>query len=76
MVVQAGVPVAGRVAGEGDVSPDLLPGGRYATTTPNGSFDGLNGTTVRFLEPGPDTNPLEVPDSDHWATRLTITLAD
>lgn len=49
MVMQAGVPVTGPVTGTGDVSPDVLPGGRYAATTHTGSFDGLYGATVRLL---------------------------
>lgn len=49
MVVQAGVPVPEPVAGEGEIEPDTLPAGRYATTTHVGPYDGLYDATVGLL---------------------------
>ena len=49
MVVQAGVPVAGPVEGDGDVEPDVLPAGDYLTTVHVGPYEGLYGATGGLL---------------------------
>jgi effector-binding domain-containing protein len=49
MVVQAGVPVAAAVEGDGRVEADELPAGRYLTTTHVGPYEGLYDATVGIL---------------------------
>lgn len=74
MVVQAGVPVSAGVDGDSDVEADVLPAGRYASTTHIGPFDGLYDATRRLLrwagERGLrfDKHPSE--EGEVWASRV------
>jgi effector-binding domain-containing protein len=74
MVVQAGVPVAEAVEGDGPVEPDELPAGRYLTTTHVGPFDGLYDATVGLLSYAGaqglrfDKHPSE--QGEVWASRI------
>lgn len=74
MVVQAGVSVPEPMAGEGDVEPDSLPAGRYATTTHVGSFDGLYQATVGLLtwagQNGLTFDKHRSEQGEVWASRL------
>ncbi len=48
--LDVGFPVAQRVADDGDVHGDELPGGRVATTWHVGAYDGLSDAWMRFYE--------------------------
>ena len=48
--VEAGVPVAVAVAGDGPVSPGVLPAGRYATLTHVGPYGELAAATSTLLD--------------------------
>jgi effector-binding domain-containing protein len=50
LVMQAGVPVDSPVQGSGEVTGDVLPGGRFVTTTYVGHPAELVGVTGRLLE--------------------------
>jgi effector-binding domain-containing protein len=50
LVIEAGVPVAAPVDGDGDVHPGVLPGGRYATVVHIGHPAELTGVTALLLD--------------------------
>jgi effector-binding domain-containing protein len=74
--VEAGVPVAAPVEGEGEIVPGVIPAGRYATETHIGHPDRLIGT-IRALRQWADEQGLPFamtnePDGEHWRCRLEI----
>lgn len=80
LIVEAGVPVAGAVAGEGEINGSDLPAGRYLTVTHTGHPDELVDVTTAFLAWATshgevfDVEPAS--DGDHWACRLELLLTD
>jgi effector-binding domain-containing protein len=74
--VEAGVPVAARCEGDGDVSFGVLPAGRYATFTYTGPCDGLVSATAALLA-WTDAQGVALAvepsaDGDVWVCRLEI----
>jgi effector-binding domain-containing protein len=80
LVVEAGVPVAPAVHGEGDIRPGTLPGGRYLTVTHTGHPHELVDVTAAFLAWAGDhglTFAVEPsPEGDRWGCRLELLLTD
>jgi effector-binding domain-containing protein len=80
LVVEAGVPVAEPVAGEGEVLADVLPAGRYVTVTHVGHPDQLIARTGELLqwaqERGLTWDMTETPDGQEWGCRLERLLTD
>lgn len=74
MVVQAGIPVAEPVEGDGRVEAGELPAGRYASTTHVGHPDGLYNATVGLLTwaggAGLAFDTHASPDGEVWASRV------
>lgn len=72
--VEAGVPVAVPVDGDGEVVPGVLPGGRYVTLTHVGHFDGLVGATEHLLawakDQGLTFDTAPGPENERWGSRL------
>jgi effector-binding domain-containing protein len=76
MEIEAGVPVTTPVAGAGDVFGATLPGGRYATVTHVGSFDGLVAATAGLLawaeRQGLAWDMTPTPAGERWGCRLEV----
>jgi effector-binding domain-containing protein len=78
--IEAGVPVAAAVDGDGHMASGVLPAGRYATLTHVGHPSELAGVTETLLDWAAgqgltwDTSP--GPDGDRWGARLEIYLTD
>ena len=78
--MEAGVPVAAAVDGDGHMVSGVLPAGRYATLTHVGHPSELAGVTETLLDWAAgqgltwDTSP--GPDGDRWGARLEIYLTD
>ena len=78
--MEAGVPVAAAVDGDGHMVSGVLPAGRYATLTHVGHPSELAGVTETLLDWAAgqgltwDTSP--GPDGDRWGGRLEIYLTD
>jgi effector-binding domain-containing protein len=74
--IEAGVPVATEIAGEGDVLAGVLPAGRYATVTHVGPFDRLVDVTAALLdwaaEQGLEWDVTETDEGRRWRCRLEI----
>ena len=78
--IEAGVPVAGPVDGDGDIRAGVLPAGRYVTVTHVGHPDELMEATRELLE-WADAQRLtfdraDSPDGDAWVSRLEIYKSD
>jgi effector-binding domain-containing protein len=78
--VEAGVPVATPVEGDGEILSGVLPAGRYATVTHVGHPDGLLEVT-RSLVDWPASQGLKwdmslADDGEHWTSRLEFYLTD
>ncbi|WP_043621074.1 GyrI-like domain-containing protein [Nonomuraea candida] len=80
LVVQAGVPVAAPVEGEGDVFADTLPAGRYVTVSHHGHPDQLFGVVEATLkwagEQGLTFDLTEKDGTEHWGCRLELFQTD
>jgi effector-binding domain-containing protein len=78
--VEAGVPVATSLDGEGDVAPGTLPAGRYATVTHHGHPNELVGAITELLawadEQGLAWDAHEVADGTAWGCRLEAFLTN
>ena len=78
--VDAGVPVAAAVDGDGQVVADVLPAGRYATVTHVGHPSELLGATKALLdsaaEQGLRWNVSPGDRGERWGCRLEIYLTD
>ncbi|GAA2874335.1 DNA gyrase inhibitor [Actinoplanes cyaneus] len=80
MVVEAGIPVAGRAPVEPPDFMDTLPAGRYATVSHVGHPDQLMGITARLLDWGQrngltwDMTP--TPTGERWNARLEIMMTN
>ena len=74
--IEAGVPIADAVAGDGDVSPGVLPAGRYATVTHVGHPDDLIDVTAALLdwaaERGLEWDTSHTEDGQWWGCRLEV----
>jgi len=74
LVVQAGVPVAVPVQGDGHVEADVLPAGDYLTTVHVGPYDDLEAVTGELLDHAAgeglrfDAHPSDA--GDVWTSRL------
>ncbi len=74
LVVQAGVPLGQAATGWDDPEADMLPAGRYVTTTYTGPYDELVEVTRRLLEWAEaqelsfDVHPSD--NGDVWGARL------
>ncbi|PZG15131.1 GyrI-like domain-containing protein [Nonomuraea aridisoli] len=76
LVVQAGVPVAVPVEGEGDLFAAVLPAGRYVTESHHGHPDQLFGVIesvlTRVEEQGLTLDMTEKDGTEHWGCRLEL----
>jgi len=74
--VEAGVPVAEPVAGDGDVRSGMLPAGRYATVTHVGHPAELVGVTAALLDwaaqRGLAWDMTPGPEGERWGCRLEV----
>ncbi|HEY0812267.1 MAG TPA: GyrI-like domain-containing protein [Pseudonocardia sp.] len=74
--VEAGVPTATSVAGEGDVVAGVLPAGRFATTTHLGDYAGLADTTAELLawaeEHDEKWDVAKTRHGERWGCRLAV----
>lgn len=84
--VEAGVPVAGAIRGEGRVEPSSLPGGPVAATLHVGPYDTLGSAydeLTRWIEAQKHTpkgphwecylnSPSEEPDPSRWKTEVLL----
>ena len=74
--IEAGVPVAEPVEGDGDVTPGTLPAGRYATATHVGPYEGLIDATAALLTWADDRglafDVRDSPDGDVWAAGFEV----
>ncbi len=80
LVVEAGVPVAAVVAGEGDVVSGVLPAGRYVTVTHVGHPDELLDVTATLLrwaeQQDLDWDMADTADGQRWGCRLEVYRTD
>jgi effector-binding domain-containing protein len=78
--VEAGIPVAAPVEGEGDVRAGVLPAGRYVTVTHVGHPDELMDATRDLLQwadaQGLTFDHADSPRGDAWVSRLEIYKTD
>jgi len=75
--MEAGVPVAAGVDGEGEIVAGLLPAGRYATLTHVGHPDELLDATRRLLEwAAAQGLEWDMSPEGRWAARLEIYYTD
>ncbi|MGN9836700.1 GyrI-like domain-containing protein [Nonomuraea sp. H19] len=77
LVVQAGVPVATPVEGEGEIFAGTLPAGRYVTVSHHGHPDQLMGVTDAMLKWAADQGltwdmTSEEGGTEHWGCRLEL----
>jgi effector-binding domain-containing protein len=76
LVIEAGVPVAMPVGGRGEIVPDVLPAGRYATVTHVGRPEDLLEVTANLLgwahERDLEFDHHDSPTGDVWRCRLEI----
>jgi effector-binding domain-containing protein len=74
--IEAGVPVAAAVDGEGDVFAGTLPAGRFVTVTHVGAPDGLAAATAGLLawaaDHGLAWDVHDTPEGQSWACRLEV----
>lgn len=79
-LVEAGVPVEAGADGDDQVLSGVLPGGRYATLTHVGPYDGLAAATADLLhwagEHGIRWDMAAGDDGERWGARLEIYLTD
>lgn len=74
--VEAGVPTAASVAGDGRVAPGLLPAGRYAVLVHTGSPEGLVAATAELLRWGAEQGLSWQADGERWGGRIEWYLTD
>ncbi|MFI7638501.1 GyrI-like domain-containing protein [Nonomuraea sp. NPDC049400] len=76
LVVQAGVPVATPLAGEGEIFADVLPAGRYVMASHHGHPDrlaGVNSSVLKWAEEqGLTWDMTEKDGTEHWGCRLEL----
>ncbi|MEV4168472.1 GyrI-like domain-containing protein [Nonomuraea sp. NPDC049709] len=76
LVVEAGVPVATPVEGEGDILPGTLPAGRYVAVSHHGHLDQLAGVIESLLkwagEQGLEWDMTDKDGVEHWGCRLEL----
>ncbi|WP_084963716.1 GyrI-like domain-containing protein [Thermoactinospora rubra] len=76
LVVEAGFPTTGRVDGEGEITPGVLPAGRYVTHTHHGHPDQL-GDVIDEMHAwvagrGLSWDMEQTPDGERWGCRLEV----
>jgi RNA polymerase sigma-70 factor (ECF subfamily) len=78
--MEAGIPVATEVEGDGEVHGGVLPAGRYATALHHGHPEGLADATRDLLawaaEQGLAWDKVGTPRGERWAARLESYLSD
>jgi effector-binding domain-containing protein len=78
--IEAGVPLAAPVTGQGDVLAGVLPAGRYAVLAHTGHPDDLRAVTARLLDwaaaEGLAWDVRETSEGDRWGCRLESYLTD
>jgi effector-binding domain-containing protein len=78
--MEAGVPTAAPVAGDGEVIAGTLPAGRYATVTHIGPFDQLADATAALLDwaarQGLTWDTTDTDAGQRWAARIEFYLTD
>jgi effector-binding domain-containing protein len=78
--IEAGIPVAAPIDGEGDIRAGVLPAGRYVTVTHMGHPDELMGVTRDLLQwadaQGLTFDRADSPLGDTWVSRLEIYKTD
>jgi effector-binding domain-containing protein len=78
--MEAGIPVATPVPGEGEVVAGTLPAGRYATATHFGPYDQLAAATAALLDwatrHGLTWDTTDTDAGQQWAARLEFYLTD
>jgi effector-binding domain-containing protein len=78
--VEAGVPVASQMRGDGEVFLDVLPAGRYVSVTHVGHPDELLHVTAEVLEwaaaRGLAWDKTDTPAGERWGCRLEILKTD
>jgi AraC family transcriptional regulator len=84
ITIEAGMPIAASVPGDGDVAAETLPGGPVATTTHTGPYDKLTGAHAAIqlwieqqgrVPAGAPwesyvTDPADYPDPKDWKTEI------
>ena len=80
MVIEAGIPVTGRLGVAEPMFFDTLPGGRYATVSHIGHPDELMAVTARLLDWAGDRGlPWDMeptPTGEVWTSRLEVLMTD
>jgi DNA gyrase inhibitor GyrI len=74
--VEAGVPVATPVAGDGRVEPGVLPAGQYAALVHTGLPEDLAGANAELQRWGAENGVLWEADGDTWGGRIEWSLTD
>lgn len=78
--VEAGVPLATQIDGEGEIAGGVLPAGRYVTWRHIGHPDELEGVTGELLawaaDQGLEWDMTSGPDGERWGCRLEIYESD
>jgi effector-binding domain-containing protein len=78
--VEAGIPLAGAVEGEGEIVPGVLPAGRYVRTTHRGHPQELLGVTADMLtwaaRQGLRFDKSDTDEGEAWGSRLEFYLTD
>ncbi|MBV1850796.1 GyrI-like domain-containing protein [Catellatospora tritici] len=74
--MEAGVPVAEQITGDGDVFGAVLPAGRYVTVTHRGhpsELEGVTGAVLAWAEQqGLRWDTTATPDGERWTARLEL----
>jgi effector-binding domain-containing protein len=74
--VEAGVPTAEQVTGDGEVVAGVLPAGRFATLTHQGDYSGLVDTTAELLAWAAERelkwDAGDTPLGERWGCRLEV----
>ena len=78
--VEAGIPLASAVEGEGEIVPGVLPAGRYVRTTHRGHPQELLGVTADMLtwaaRQGLRFDKSDTDEGEVWGSRLEFYLTD
>jgi effector-binding domain-containing protein len=78
--VEAGIPLASAVEGEGEIVPGVLPAGRYVRTTHRGHPQELLGVTADMLtwaaRQGLRFDKSDTDEGEAWGSRLEFYLTD
>jgi effector-binding domain-containing protein len=74
--VEAGVPTADQVSGDGEIVAGVLPAGRFATVTHHGDYSGLVDATAELLAWAAERelkwDTADTPLGERWGCRLEV----